>query len=152
MEDFKGASQFKIRRVDYADLKSIRRHTKSTKTFRPMLFVDKMPWRQVILKRRGGAGPSFTSSSTIMQQFLKKDNSCDGWRDKLVGKTILKNDEETALSTEQVINSGIYFVKRAQRQRLGCPRKRAPGGSPSYSTGPYDDNGFPSRKAKHTRG
>ncbi|KAI8139467.1 hypothetical protein BJV82DRAFT_521901 [Fennellomyces sp. T-0311] len=33
----------------------------------------------------------------------KANSGCDGWRDKLVGKTILRESEETALSEDQVV-------------------------------------------------
>ncbi|GAA5808749.1 hypothetical protein MFLAVUS_002144 [Mucor flavus] len=37
--------------------------------------------------------------------FGNNDNSndCDGWRDKLVGKVILNDDEETSLKTDECI-------------------------------------------------
>ncbi|KAI9248832.1 hypothetical protein BDA99DRAFT_445938 [Phascolomyces articulosus] len=39
------------------------------------------------------------------------NNDCDGWRDKLVGKKILKDNEETALSSDQ-------FVRESELPKL----------------------------------
>lgn len=32
----------------------------------------------------------------------KNSNDCDGWRDKLFGKVILNDDEQTALAADEV--------------------------------------------------
>ncbi|KAI7854573.1 hypothetical protein BDC45DRAFT_440710 [Circinella umbellata] len=41
-----------------------------------------------------------------MQRFVgnNANNDCDGWRDKLVGKTIVKDNVQTSLSSDQVIH------------------------------------------------
>ena len=46
----------------------------------------------------------FGPKTLIMQRFVgnNANNDCDGWRDKLVGKTIIKDNEETSLSSDQV--------------------------------------------------
>lgn len=40
------------------------------------------------------------------------DDSCDGWKDKLVGKVIVNDNEETALNADQVKKnpSGVVFT------------------------------------------
>lgn len=40
----------------------------------------------------------------------KNSNDCDGWRDKLVGKVVLNDEEETVLAADEVIRKACYII------------------------------------------
>lgn len=98
--------------------------------------------------------PSTMANLNIFRPAQPSQPDCDGWAQKLVGKTLVKDSEESSLSTDQVRQKMQYQDRNLSTSLFSPVDLSYQGSSPqssSSNTPECHDLGLPSRTSQRLR-